>query len=492
MLKNASYTKKFWLLTLSLSAIRLILASIINLVPQEAYYWLYIQKPDFGYFDHPPMCAYSIGIFTYLFGNHEIFVRLGTILFSIGTAYFVFKLAQKLYNEKVAFFSAVFLNLTLFFNMQGSMISTPDAPLLFFWALTVYSLYKTFFEDNSVKNWALSGLFGGFALFSKYTAVFLFLSAFIFLIMHKEKRKMLLSYKPFVAIITAVIGFFPVIYWNIIHSFASFKFQSATRAKGMTSFTLNYFFQLIGSQLLELTPLFFALFIYIAFRISKKSIKERDEKALFLTSFSIPYLVFFIAVSFTSLVKMNWLLPAYLTLMIAFANLYSDKLTDKTKDSIWLKFGLVLSGLMILAFIVMSIIPLAPNRGDTWNGWKEFAVKIDSLKLDMDKSNKTFIFSDEYKVAAELSFYTKHKSVILAQNTIGETALQFDYWQNPNDYKGWDAILTAADFNKHPDIDKVSKYFERVEEVPSYKFESYGRIFRTFWIYKCFGYKGRN
>src|SRR5438270_13551553 len=66
-------------------------AALVNVDGDEAYYWLYSRRLQWGYFDHPPLVALSIKIGE-LFGHGPFFTRLGTVLFSGGTIYFGFKL----------------------------------------------------------------------------------------------------------------------------------------------------------------------------------------------------------------------------------------------------------------------------------------------------------------------------------------------------------------------------------------------------------------
>jgi 4-amino-4-deoxy-L-arabinose transferase-like glycosyltransferase len=69
-----------WLvLTLAL-VIRLIVSGQFLLVPDEANYWQWSRYLDIGYYDHPPMIAWTIWLATTLFGQNEFAVRLPTVL----------------------------------------------------------------------------------------------------------------------------------------------------------------------------------------------------------------------------------------------------------------------------------------------------------------------------------------------------------------------------------------------------------------------------
>ncbi len=58
-------------------------AYFTNLTNDEAYYWVYSLRLDWGYFDHPPVVALFVRL-GYLFFNNEFGVRFVTILSQIG------------------------------------------------------------------------------------------------------------------------------------------------------------------------------------------------------------------------------------------------------------------------------------------------------------------------------------------------------------------------------------------------------------------------
>jgi len=387
----------------------------------------------------------------------------------------------------------VALNLTIFFNIS-SFIATPDTPLLFFWLLTVWMLSKVFLIQNRWYWWLLAGIFAGLALGSKYTAGFLLISTLLYLLVSNYNRHYIWKPQPYLAMIIALLVFSPVVYWNATHGWASFLFQSSNRAAKATSFTLNYFFQLIASQLYELTPLFFILGITVIFALCKNLFHFRKERLLFLAAYSVPMIVFFFMVSFTTLVKMNWLEPAYLTLLIAIVYLYFHRFEEDGETpgiSSRVKFGAVFSLIMIGLNIAIILFPVVPiKKGDTWNGWRELSHEIVLLHSQMNRQGPVFIFGNEYKVAAEMAFYTPYQDRIYAQNVYGEPALQFDFRGDPQQRIGQNAIFVYSDFEKMRHMESLNLVFERIEPYKTLEIKHHGRIFRVFYIFKCFNYRG--
>lgn len=480
------FVKIFICLLLALTLFRLYILPLFNLVPQEAYYWLYIQRPALSYFDHPPICSYTIGLFTFLFGNNEFGVRFGMVLYSIGTSIFIFLLGWKVSNStKFALLSVVFLNLTIFFNLH-SIVATPDSPLLFFWSGAMYFYFKAIHEGGRIIDWISAGIFSGLALSSKYTGSFIFLSVFVYLFLSK-KWKTIFSWEFWLSVVVALVVFTPVIIWNFKNGWASFLFQTSARAKGARNFGFNYFFQLIASQIFELTPLFFVL-LWIILIKHIKNFKNLSKEYIYLFCFSFPIVLFFFSVSFTSLVKMNWILPGYLSFIILAVEYFSNLQKKRKKilffGGISTSTGLIITTLMIILFPIFPI-----QKGDTWTGWKELAFRVVQLKEEMEKDKPCFIFSNEYKIPAELAFYTPFKEMILAENVYGQPALQFDFWFDVHKFSGWNGLFIYSDYNPFGKIELLKKYFEKVEFFEEFGIIKKDKVFRRFYIFKCFNYQ---
>jgi 4-amino-4-deoxy-L-arabinose transferase-like glycosyltransferase len=61
-------------------AVRLVLAGLVPLLPDETYYWEWSRRPAASYFDHPPAISAVIAFGTALFGDTRIGVRFGAIV----------------------------------------------------------------------------------------------------------------------------------------------------------------------------------------------------------------------------------------------------------------------------------------------------------------------------------------------------------------------------------------------------------------------------
>ena len=76
-----------WLAALAaLTALRLVVAAVTPLAPDEAYYWVWSRDLQGGYLDHPPMVALFIRAGTLMVGENVLGVRLmGPLSLALGS-----------------------------------------------------------------------------------------------------------------------------------------------------------------------------------------------------------------------------------------------------------------------------------------------------------------------------------------------------------------------------------------------------------------------
>src|SRR5437879_11005587 len=115
---------------LALVVLRLVPAAWTPLTFDEAYYWMWSKHLAGGYYDHPPMVAYVIRAGTIIAGDTELGVRLVSILLALPMSFAVYQSAGILFGgRRVAATAAILLNVTLMAAV-GTLIVTPDAPML--------------------------------------------------------------------------------------------------------------------------------------------------------------------------------------------------------------------------------------------------------------------------------------------------------------------------------------------------------------------------
>ena len=466
---------------------RILLLPFMGLMPQDAYYYLYGQNLSLSYFDHPGMIGYILRFFTAVFGSSIFVVKFADFFITSLTILSFYKLASYFLSKEKLQKAFVLLASTIFISIL-SFNSTPDVPLLLFWTLSLICLYKAIFEE---KKWFFiaGGIAMGLAFNSKYTSILLQFGLLAFLIFSHKYRKLLRSPWLWGAIILSVIVSFPVWYWNYQNDFASFVFQSSERTSSISEFKISpkNFFGAIGHQMFLLLPVLFLIFFTFTYKYVKRILfkfKLPSSKTLFLLAFFVPTFVGFFLLTPIYWVKLNWMMPSYITGIIIAGMFISKKL---------LKVQIIFSIVFHLLFSLQILFYLVPIKSDdTWVGWEELAKETATLK---ETYTEAFIFSnDNYKTSACLNFFMKEK--VYAQNIIGLPSLHFDYLGDDlNILKGKNALFIDSD-KRFKDSNKLGKinplltsYFKNVIELAPIIIKVNGKESRKFWIFYCTDYQ---
>jgi len=478
-----------------LSALRLIYISLIPLVPQEAYYWYYSLYPDLSYFDHPPMVAYSVWIGTHLFGDTIFGIKFMAVVWSALTNLFLYltilntpALAGEEVKKKYALGAVFLYNLTIFAHLYAVTI-VPDTPLIFFWVLVIFFVQR-FMTNRNVSDLYLAGLALGFGMLSKYTAIAILPAIFLAFLLDPELRRLLGKAPPYLALAMTALIFMPVVIWNMNHDWMSLKFQFAERSQELKTIQTKYLFQLIASQLFMLTPLPLILFLRTTGRIVRNWRENTAARFYFISGVFL--IGGFTLLSLRTLIKMNWLLPAFSGLILSTILLFYR---DTILQSRWIKAGVASSLLLVMIAYAILLVPNIPlGDGNTWSGWKESAAHIAAVQSEKGGEEEVFIFANSYKTASLLKFYLSSGQPVYAQNVYDQPALQFDVWGLPTALKGRDALFVFTDRHEyHPDLDKVRRYFDEISLLFEDEYYFAGDIkTRTIICYYATNYKGKH
>jgi len=368
----------------------------------ENYYWLWSKKLDFSYFDHPPMIAYLIKLTTF-FSDQPVFVRLSAPLLVAGTAYFVYLLAKKIFDEKSAIYT-FYIFISSFLVIAASTLITPDIPLMFFASLFLYSAY-VYLKDNN-KNYALlTGFAAGAMLLSKYPGILIIFTLIVYMIIYKRE-----AFKDkyfYFAILIALLVFSPVLYWNIQNDFISFTFQLHHGIAEEKIFNPKSFFNFLGAQFILFHPFYLLPLLYFIIRDNNR-FEQKKVYLLLPFLFVIGFFSYFAAFKHANA---QWAGIAYLSASILLGYYFAKYEIKKI-----LIAGMILSAIVIVLIktpvgidYVKPIQKLFSRLGKI----NHFDKEIQALHLDINKYN--YILIDDYH-GSEIPYYFKKADNILVLN----------------------------------------------------------------------------
>jgi 4-amino-4-deoxy-L-arabinose transferase-like glycosyltransferase len=492
------YERLFWVLTAALFLFHLLYIWLtpFDLAPDEAYYWDWSRHLALGYYSKPPLVGWVIAFFTRLGGDYPFFVRVGAVLFSLGGSICLFYLARALFNSKTGFWAFAIANATPGFAV-GSVIMTIDAPLMFFWGLTILLLQRSLSSGEKKGYWYLAGVSLGLGLLSKYTIVAVVPSLYLYLAFSPTKRFWLREKEPYLFILTGLLILSPTLYWNYINHWTSVT-QPAGLVDNRSLSGLTTFFWFLGPQAGILSPITFLLVFYGLWEGGRQGILHHNDRFLFLFWHATPLLGFFIILSFFSVCYLNWAAPAYFTAFaLAVAIVWEGKWRKKTKK--WVLASALLLG-AIVSFLTFNLdsartvlvslgvnLPAKKLATSNLRGWRELGAEVTKLLNEKGKEN-TFIISYKRQYVSELAFYVEGHPTVYILNLSGRIETQYDLWQGFEDKIGFNALYVTKLDSRPPD--GFAKAFDRVEEIKTVNIYAGEELMNGYSIFFCQGFRG--
>lgn len=382
---------------LALTVLRLALAAILPLTPDEAYYFTWAKHLQPGYLDHPPMVALWIKAGTALLGDTPLGIRLlGPLAAALGSLALYDAGNRLMPGRRFGLRAAAFLNATLMLG-AGCILMTPDTPLLFFWTLAIWALARLAGSGNP-RWWLAAGAIAGLMLLSKYTAALFLAGAGLWALTSAPMRAQLRASWPWLGIALALLVFTPDIAWNAAHGWASYLKQGG-RVDGFDpARTLQFLGELVGGQALLFTPLIAILAVRGLWHL-RGDATPGARLLLWLTL--LPAAIFLEHV-LTGRVQGNWVAILYPSTCLAAA----AAPPRWGRGALALGFGI--TGLVYLQALAAPF-PI-PARRDTsalqMAGWRGFAAQAAA-------SHPAFLTSDDYATAAALAFYAPEDVPVL-------------------------------------------------------------------------------
>ena len=357
--------------------VKLVLAAVIPLAHDEAYYWSWGNHLDWSYFDHPPFVAW-------LFALGKPFTGLGTavrwpavILGHCTLLIWIQILRPSFSTEQIRWW--FWLALLSPLVGLGSLIVIPDLPLLFWWSLSLLAFLRCL-ESPSPGKCVAFGLLLGLGFSSKYHMV-LFVPCAIVAAFRVQKQSVLSPRNLLFVFVGGMAGAFPVWWWNLQNEFVSFRFQLGHGLES-EAFKIKWPIEyVVGQFFLMFPPIFF-----LAIR------RKTGDLAIILQSFAWLPLGFFLLTSFRASVEANWPIIAYPSVFaLAVMEIHEVR---------WIRFTVrswALAITVVLSIVIYPWVPVAREKLKT-NELYQYDELAEAIE------GQPNIFAHSYAMASQLSF----------------------------------------------------------------------------------------
>jgi 4-amino-4-deoxy-L-arabinose transferase-like glycosyltransferase len=409
LVRNTSF------IVLALVGLRLIAAATTPLTFDEAYYWMWSKHLAGGYYDHPPMVALVIRAGTAIGGDSELGVRLVSILLALPMSWAVYRAASILFGStRVGSTATILLNITLMASV-GTLIVTPDSPLLVASSFVLLGLAKLL-ETQRGAWWLTVGVAVGMALLSKYSALFFGPAILIWLLAVPKLRRWLISPWLYLGGLVSLVLFAPVIMWNADHQWVSFLKQFG-RAR-IEDFRPAFMAELIPTQITFATPLVFVLGAMGLYALAKRPLSTSPAGVL-IASLFWTIIAYFIWHSLHARVEANWFAPVYPAFAVAgavAATVAQWKPAQQRMVDFCRRWASPVGILMFAALIVQADTGVlsAYRRDATVRsvgvGWRELAREIEAVRA---RYGATCVLAPDYGTTGWLAFYLPRGTCVI-------------------------------------------------------------------------------
>jgi len=375
----------------------------------EAYYWSWSRHLDLSYFDHPPMIAWLLRLAT-AGATNEFNVRLVPLVCFAATAWLIWRLALEIAGERAALVSlASFLLIPA--THIGAFAAVPDAPLMLFWTLALYTGHRMLLDDRL--RWPLlTGLAIGLALLSKYTAILFPAQLLLFLAVWRRDK--LAQGRNWLAAPVALAVFSPVLLWNAGHDWVSLAFQYRHGADEGHGVDWGQWFGFVGGTFAVFSPILLGVALVAAVR----ALKCGSDSRRYLAVACLFPLAFFAWKGLFRKVELNWVAIAFpAATILAGAYLTERKLTRTAATG------------LLVALLLTTVVkfPLAfglPAKLNPFNRFYANQASVEAL-LTFRRDGEPLL-ADHYTTASLLSFYAPdHPDVSIPTAT---RPSQYDIW----------------------------------------------------------------
>lgn len=389
----------------ALCGLKLWLSTGIDLLGDEAFYFLESRHLAAGYSDVPPLTAWTIALGTFIAGPTQIGVRWPFIVLGSLVPLLVVALARHRFNDQTAL-KAGWFSLLLPLGLSLGVLALPDVLLCVLW-LSAACLFLDALADGGRGRWLALGLVLALGMMTHLRFVLLPAGLLLLLATSGSLRYQLTTAGPWLAGAMAAGGAAVVALLQPQASAAALKFQLLDRHPWQFDpFGLTFALR----DALVVTPLVFALLLWSTRRLLDRQRRHPFDLTL-LWCGAWPVLVYWVLAPWADQQRsqFHWTLAGWLTLCAA-VPLALSALRDALKPmryravlaltvTMGLMPGLLLPGYVYwLGRVPQWAPPSADLLPDNLLGWSQVAKRVDQLRDGRP------VIADNFMLAAQLSF----------------------------------------------------------------------------------------
>lgn len=417
-----------------------------------------------GYLSVPPFTSFTSYIIQ-LLGNSIFWIKFFPALYGALTIYIVWKAIDELNGN---LFALILGATCVLFSalLRLNTLYQPNSFDVLSWTVLYFVLLKYIKTDDLI--WLyLAAIAFAIGFLNKYNIIFLLIGLLPSLLI-TEHRKVFLKPSLYLAILAGLVFILPNLIWQFNNNFPVFhhlKELAETQLVNVNrlDFLKNQLLFFIGS-LVVIFSSFYALLFYKPFQKYRLFFfsflftltaflyfKAKDYYAIGI----YPIFIAFGSVYLADVLKYGWrkyLQPLAIAIpMLLFIPIYDVVFPNKSPEYIvqhsenYKKLGLLRWE--------DGKDHLLPQDFADMLGWKELALKVDSVYLSLPNKNNTLILCDNYGQAGAINFYSKQKLRAVSFN-----ADYINWFDLSKKYENLIRIKEADEVNT--ELNETSQFFQ--------------------------------
>jgi 4-amino-4-deoxy-L-arabinose transferase-like glycosyltransferase len=468
------------------TAFRLFYCTWLPMLPDETYYYQWSQHLDASYISKGPAVAYTIALGTLLFGKTHLGVRFFAVLLSAGTAWQIFLLARRWYDDTTALMAVLLAGVIPLYAV-GAVLMTIDPLSAFFWVWAA-NLFSSALRNDRLLDWLLTGFAVGSGFLAKYLNALELVAFIAFLLLIPARRRQLLQPGFWSMIAVALVCTSPVLWWNQRHHWTSWS-QLGDRGHLNVPFHLQIgtILDFLGSQAVVISPLLFLALLFTAGAVAtilfqRKPSSQKEGECLLLLLFLSVFL-FYAVLALHLRCEPNWPAVSYLSLLILLASRWRTLLASRL-SRVFLVLAFCVAWLETVILHDTSVLPL-PRHMDPMGrtaGWSQVAGEVARLQ---QQQRADVLLADGYKEASVLAFEFPNPTFVYALKH-SPPANQFDLWPTyPTEAPH--RVLWVSDYATPTPLKHQFASIAPVEQIHVlYR----GSTLRTYYVFLCENHVG--
>jgi 4-amino-4-deoxy-L-arabinose transferase-like glycosyltransferase len=450
---SAPWNRRFWLLLAGVFIFRacftVFFCAHADLAGDEAYYWDWGRRLDWGYYSKPPMIGWLMGLVGWLTGACDIGIRMTALTLGTLTLAALFLLMRRLYDARTGFLAALLVLLTPA-NTGLNLFLTIDAPLLLCWSLALLLFWMAAEKPECGWRWtALTAVLGLGALSKQMMLVFPVLMV-LFSFVSGQDRGLLSRPGLWLSILGGASFLIPVLLWQQRHDWITLEHTAHhfdTKSLGLGGWLVRSL-EWPGVQALVYSPVLWAAMVLIlVFGVTRWGRMGRRERYLLITS--APALGVFTLLALRQRINPNWPAVFWVPALLLVAAWFAGHLPRPGMPS-WRRWAMRSAfAVVALAHGVVPAVLLTSLKGHKklaeLRGWRETGKQAGRFLDQAPRPGNTFVLALGHRYnAAQMAFNMPQHPRVYRFESSGRPMSQYEIWPGPEERIGDDALIFTS------------------------------------------------